>query len=67
MREESIKKQRNETTARDSDATSKDTLGDLEHDTEMSSDENGGTDNSPGPSPDGAFDEPDELDDAGQV
>lgn len=46
---------------RQEDATSKETLQDLENETALDTDK---TDNSDGPSPDGAFDEADELKDA---
>jgi hypothetical protein len=46
---------------RQDEATSKETLGDLENETALDTDE---TDDSDGPSPDGAFDEADELKDA---
>ena len=47
---------------RQEDATSKETLEDLE-DSEASVD----TDDGDGPSPDGAFDQPDELNDADSI
>ncbi|MEP6819003.1 MAG: hypothetical protein ABJA18_05675 [bacterium] len=47
-----------------SDATSKETLGDLEKN-EVSDSESPASD--PGPSPDGALDEPDEIKDAGPI
>lgn len=43
---------------RQEEATSKETLKDLEDETSLDADD---TDNSDGPSPDGAFDEADEL------
>ena len=46
---------------RQDEATSKETLEDLEDDEAFDTDETAETD---GPSPDGAFDEPDELKDA---
>lgn len=46
---------------RHEDATSKETLKDLEDETALETDE---TDDTDGPSPDGAFDEADELKDA---
>lgn len=46
---------------RQEEATSKETLQDLEDETSLDTDK---TDNSDGPSPDGAFDEEDELKDA---
>lgn len=46
---------------RQEEATSKETLKDLEDETALDTDD---TDNSDGPSPDGAFDEADELKDA---
>ena len=46
---------------RQEEATSKETLQDLEDETALDTDE---TDNSDGPSPDGVFDEADELKDA---
>lgn len=46
---------------RQEEATSKETLKDLEDETALDTDD---TDNSDGPSPDGAFDESDELKDA---
>ena len=46
---------------RQEEATSKETLQDLEDETALDTDE---TDNSDGPSPDGAFDDADELKDA---
>ena len=51
---ESVKKRQDE-------ATSKETLSDLEDEVSLDTDE---TDDMDGPSPDGAFDEPDELNDA---
>jgi hypothetical protein len=51
---ESVKKRQEE-------ATSKETLQDLENETSLDTD---GADDSDGPSPDGAFDEADELKDA---
>jgi len=51
---ESVKK-------RQDDATSKETLSDLEDEVSLDRDE---TDDTDGPSPDGAFDGPDELKDA---
>jgi hypothetical protein len=52
-----------DTKKRQEEATSKETLEDLEDD-EVSWDED---DTDDGPSPDGAFDEPDELEDAGPI
>jgi hypothetical protein len=46
---------------RQEEATSDETLKDLEEETSLDTEE---TDNSAGPSPDGAFDETDELKDA---
>jgi hypothetical protein len=46
---------------RQEEATSKDTLKDLEEETSLDTDK---TDTSDGPSPDGAFDEADELKEA---
>ena len=46
---------------RQEEATSKETLKDLEDETVLDTDK---TDNADGPSPDGAFDESDELKDA---
>jgi hypothetical protein len=48
-----------------SDATSKETLEDLENNEEVSDSENSAHD--PGPSPDGELNEPDELKDAGPM
>ena len=50
-----------DTVKRKEDATSKETVEDLEDD------ESGTTDDTDGPSPDGAFDEEDELKDADPV
>lgn len=49
---------------RQEDATSKDTLEDLEDEGSVNTDDTDETDTSRGPSPDGAFDEPDELNQA---
>jgi hypothetical protein len=66
-RESSKKKNESEqeVAGEDSEATSKETLSDLEE-----SEENSGSSSSeidPGPSPDGSFDESDELKDAGPM
>jgi hypothetical protein len=53
---ESVKKRQEE-------ATSKETLSDLEHEVSLDTDETA-TNDTDGPSPDGAFDEADELKDA---
>ena len=50
-----------DTIKRKEDATSKETVADLEDE------KSGNTDDTDGPSPDGAFDEADELKDAGPV
>ena len=49
---------------RQEDATSKETLEDLEDETALTTDNTDETDTSAGPSPDGAFDEPDQLKEA---
>jgi hypothetical protein len=46
---------------RQDDATSKDTLEDLEDEDGLATDDTDDTDKTDGPSPDGAFDEADEL------
>jgi hypothetical protein len=55
----------NDANAAGSDATSKETLEDLENNEEVSDSENSAHD--PGPSPDGALDEPDEIKDTGPM
>ena len=63
MQESNGRESSNET--EDSDATSKETVSDLE---ESEKDDGAGSaPNEPGPSPDGAFDEGDESDAAGPV
>ena len=52
-------------TGADSEATSKETLSDLEE--KEGNVESGGSGPDPGPSPDGALDEPDEIKDAGPI
>jgi hypothetical protein len=49
---------------RQEEATSKDTLADLEEETSLDTDD---ADDSDGPSPDGAFDDEDELKDADPI
>jgi hypothetical protein len=49
---------------RQEEATSKETLSDLEEETPLDTDD---TDDSDGPSPDGAFDDEDELKDADPI
>jgi hypothetical protein len=62
------KKQRPESGVVDSDATSKETLADLEKNEQGSNSESGSTaGKSYVPSPDGALDESDEIKDAGPV
>jgi hypothetical protein len=61
-----MKKRENEASARETEATSKETLEDLEE-KEASEDGADTHRNSPGPSPDGAFDEADSLDEAGPM
>lgn len=53
-----------DTKKRQDDATSKETLKDLEDETSLEAED---TDESDGPSPDGAFDEADELKDADPI
>ncbi|HVF23353.1 MAG TPA: hypothetical protein VM941_09770 [Pyrinomonadaceae bacterium] len=52
---------------RQEEATSKDTLSDLEEETSLDTDDTDDTDDSDGPSPDGAFDDEDELKDADPI
>jgi len=64
--DEGNRKQASVTDEREADATSKETLKDLE-DNEKSSAKQGGEKNSGVPSPDGGFDEREETDDAGPM
>jgi hypothetical protein len=56
---------RQDTANADSEATSKETLADVEEDEAESGASDAGLD--PGPSPDGLLDEPDEIKDAGPM
>jgi hypothetical protein len=52
---------------REDEATSKETLEDLENESTLTGDEADQTDETGGPSPDGAFDEADEISDADPI